>query len=727
MAWLRARALPVAVFLVFVVGSAFAPACSCGNDPGGTPVCDTGIDTDGDGYGDGCPAGPDCNDNDPNLHTDCCAFGDYQGCPCETVGEIVACFDGPDDLASNPPCMKGQRQCQADNTWGACGGQVLPGQEICDGGDNDCDTEVDEGVMSACGNCLPGCDEVSVGDDPFPFPEDDPSVMVDGVGLDPNGDLVLDQSTIEDHYLWIANDAEGTVSKIDTRTGAEVARYASVTRDTTNGRLINHVNRPIAGWDEGGGGTGGGYADNRPSRTAIDFYGDMWVANRAHDGGNNQPSLTKIKNDIEQCPDLNGNGMIDTSREVNGTPGIQLTDPAEFFGEADECIVMTVVVGNAGGIARAVAIDAGQNIEGGSDDPGNVWVGMHNEEAFYQISGTDGAILQRVATPGVRSYGAAIDSVGRLWAVDSCCGTVNIGWIDTTMNPAPYTVVSTKPAYTGVGQGNYGITVDLEDRVWIGGYPYGGLQRYDPATGQWAEAQITGYFNNGGNVRGVGIDTRGNVWAALHPGGDGLVARIDADTLQSTGVWQLDGPQGSATVPVGVGVDFDGDVWTVNQNTSNASRLHIDAATGEPAAHPATGNVVDVFPVGRYPYTYSDFTGLGLRVVTRPTGEYAVPIQGCMGDDEATWLRVNWDATTPPDTSVEIYVRAGNDLATLNQATLYGPWTTSPADLQAAPQGPVPDTRYLLLIIRLISQDREATPIVHGYSVEWACPGDPVD
>jgi hypothetical protein len=167
-------------------------------------------------------------------------------------------------------------------------------------------------------------------------------------------------------------------------------------------------------------------------------------------------------------------------------------------------------------------------------------------------------------------------------------------------------------------------------------------------------------------------------------------------------------------------------VWTVNQETSNASRLHIDDATGEPAAHPDTGNIVDVFPVGRLPYTYSDFTGLGLRTVTRPSGEYRVPIQGCAGTDKAHWMNIAWGATTPAGTSVEIYVRAGDDLATLNSAPIYGPWLVSPADLQQPP-GPVPDSRYILLIIRLISEDRETTPIVHSYSVDWACPGEPVD
>jgi hypothetical protein len=89
----------------------------------------------------------------------------------------------------------------------------------------------------------------------------------------------------------------------------------------------------------------------------------------------------------------------------------------------------------------------------------------------------------------------------------------------------------------------------------------------------------------------------------------------------------------------------------------------------------------------------------------------------------AKWLQVTFDATTPPGTRVEIYVRAGNDLATLDNAPIYGPWTMSPADL-TQPPGPVPDASYMLLIIRLVSEDRMTTPIVHGYSVQKSCNGE---
>ena len=98
----------------------------------------------------------------------------------------------------------------------------------------------------------------------------------------------------------------------------------------------------------------------------------------------------------------------------------------------------------------------------------------------------------------------------------------------------------------------------------------------------------------------------------------------------------------------------DGDVWTVNQNTSNASRLHIDPVTLEPAPHPTTGNMVDTFPVGYAPYTYSDFTGLALRTVTRPSGDYIVQYEGCPDMEKAHWDAVEFDASAPAGSAVQI-------------------------------------------------------------------------
>lgn len=87
----------------------------------------------------------------------------------------------------------------------------------------------------------------------------------------------------------------------------------------------------------------------------------------------------------------------------------------------------------------------------------------------------------------------------------------------------------------------------------------------------------------------------------------------------------------------------------------------------------------------------------------------------------AHWLELDLVATLPANTSVELYVRVGDDLATLAAATPSGPWTVFPADLQAPP-GPVPNGRYLMPVVRLISADRVSTPTLHEYTLAWTCP-----
>lgn len=720
---------------VLCLGVALA-AVGCGGKKGGGAAvpCLSGTDMDGDNYGPGCEAGDDCNDFDATINIDCCEAGNYAGCPCDPGSDTSeSCFEGPSDRLDNSPCRAGTRACDPETAkWGGCGGQILPDLEQCDEVDNDCDSFSDEGVQSACGNCIAGCDNAGVGDDPFPFPDDDPNVDADGVGLDPNGDLILDSESFENNFIWIANDPQGTVLKIDTRTGRQVGRYASVSHEV----LINVTGDPsrvVQAWNQG--------RRNAPSRTAIDYNFDVWVANRAHDGDDNsgtdfQPTATKILNNPAECTDRNGNSQIDTSRDANDDGIIDISDPAEFFAESDECIQMTVIVGSNGGIARALVIDAG--IEPG--DPGDVWVGMWNEGAFYELNGQTGAAIRRVppaGSLGISPYGAAIDGQARLWATDGCC-TPNARVVAINTITGQVIPNSSNQTIRNLGfDGRYGIVVDQDDRVWVGGWsggsddPGGRVHRYDPATGMTVSVPIPEFAPGEGTrrVRGVGIDARGNVWAAVDTETDRMV-RIDADSATVTGQFRLPGGSPDSRNPIGIGVDFDGDVWTVNRQGegTGVSRLHIDETTGEPAPHPVTGNNADNFPTGAgtEPYTYSDFTGLGLRVVTRPSGEYTVPIQGCIDMGTAVWQSVTWDATVPSNTSVEIWVRVGNDLATLDAQPIYGPWTVSPADL-TMPPGPVPEGAYLQLTIRLISSDGVSTPIVHGYSVQWSCPAPPVE
>lgn len=784
-----------------VASCVLALAAGCGgnkkgNNPNGNGgECSTGVDFDGDGYGVGCEAGPDCNDADADYNVDCCFDGnEFTGCPCDGGDEARSCFDGDPSLAGVGACTEGTRTCLETNTWSACEGGVPPRMEFCDGGaDNDCDGDSDEGVLNACGNCMAGCDTSSVGDGtPFPTEDDDPNVDQTGTGLNPDGDIVLDSAQVETFFLWIANDGEGTVSKINTRTGDEVGRYPAVVK--SNGRLIEGLcpdgcdPANVPDWDD----MNGSDATNRPSRTAIDAFGDCWLANRAHgpSSGAHQSTATKYMNrtgadpmDLaaaidpasSDCRDFNGNGVIDTSRDLSGDGKIDptLTGANQEFFPDDECVVATVMLGDdiTSGEkgARALAIDAGgYDVDFGGPDPsnpGNAWIGMYSESAFYRVTLKFNGLAPEATTirapttgtlPGdVHPYGAAIDSQGIVWAPGREEGDELVGIRSDSTDfddPALTFVEESAGDYlhdVPVGN-NYGIVIDLQDNVWLGGWTSESIHRYDPVAKVWTDWQV-----DDGNVRGMAIDLNGYIWAAISTGGK--VARIPADAAAGAGYVVYDvnaATTGGGTGPVGVGVDFDGQVWLVNRGTSNVSKLTIDVANdldgdgkiGDPEGvtmgAPISNLVATNYDYDDYasnpagendarPYTYSDFTGLSLRAVTRPAGQYSIAMQGCPGGTEADWQAIEFDADVPLNTSVEVFVQVGNDLATLDQQPFYGPWTVSPADLDMpAPmsgQEAPPDGVFLRVTFILSNTDNTSTPIVKSYNVEWSCPSEGVD
>jgi len=57
----------------------------------------------------------------------------------------VACYEGPEGTLAVGECRAGIRYCTDGNFGGPCDNQVLPTVERCDDLDNDCDGEVDEG------------------------------------------------------------------------------------------------------------------------------------------------------------------------------------------------------------------------------------------------------------------------------------------------------------------------------------------------------------------------------------------------------------------------------------------------------------------------------------------------------------------------------------------------------------------------------------------------------
>jgi len=96
-------------------------------------ICGNGIDDDCDGQIDeGCSPPPVC-----------------------TGGDSRPCYDGPAGTAGSGACRAGTQTCTG-GAWGACQGQVLPSPEACNGRDDDCNGQVDEGTLCPFGVCSGG-------------------------------------------------------------------------------------------------------------------------------------------------------------------------------------------------------------------------------------------------------------------------------------------------------------------------------------------------------------------------------------------------------------------------------------------------------------------------------------------------------------------------------------------------------------------------------------------
>lgn len=682
----------------------------------GTTVCS---DEDGDGFGSGCARGSDCDDSDPYLNVRCDCSDPYPGCGCEQGATAVDCYLGPSATLGQGVCRGGKLECDSETgRWGPCRGQVLPlDRELCNGYDDDCDGETDEGVLSPCGTCEGDCGTSIQGPasgSPFTPPGEETG---SGIVLDSDGNLTLDPEAEEEsyHYLYIANTGEGTVSKVDVASLTEVARYPSAL-------------------DVSGVATG---TSALPSRTAVDSFGDVWVANRAHTGSNRQGSVTKIA--AGGCIDKNGNSTIETSQDLDGNGQIStapgFVDPAglgrlEYYGDEDECVLFTVPVGALNATPRALALT------GSSEQfpSGLVFVGTWETRQIFVLDGTDGGLLPIANNPitlDIKPYGAVADSQGRIWTTQQDHDRLQAVRLDATGVARSRTYLHDGSAQGHTG--SYGITVDGEDRIWTGGYTTTKIFRFTPdaadATGfptggewAWVDAAPSGSCA-GSHTRGVTVhrDHTGKNWLWAGISG-GCIALVDADTMTPATV--LD-PPGSHLF-IGVGPDFLVDdrtgashIWAIS-HTGVAVRITYDYATHEVMLP------YDTVQVGVQPYTYSDFTGYGLRSFTTRSGSYRTVVVGC-AQGRTRWQKLLWDVTVPPQT--QFCARA----VAIEQMDLSAPGTGSIAPVCVNTPGgegeanieSLPESAYLLIEVSLtrLVADLTDSPRVHSLGATFSCDG----
>ena len=97
--------------------------------------------------------------------------------------------------------------------------------------------------------------------------------------------LQLSEERITQPYIWVPNSNQGSVSKVDTRTGRELGRYRVCPASVYG----------------------------NPSRTTIDQVGNCWVGNRS---AGTVVKIGLLENG--QWVDRNQSGTVDTSQDLDG-------------------------------------------------------------------------------------------------------------------------------------------------------------------------------------------------------------------------------------------------------------------------------------------------------------------------------------------------------------------------------------------------------------------------
>ncbi|WP_146657920.1 hypothetical protein [Enhygromyxa salina] len=380
-----------------------------------------------------------------------------------------------------------------------------------DTGDGDGDGDGDTGD----GDGDPGGDgdgDPNVKFDMAPIP-DEPAEGCMGMGM--GGE------DVEFSYIWVANSSEGTLSKINTQTLEEEARY---------------ITRP----DHAG----------RPSRTSVNLSGDVAVASR--DGG-----ISKFFARPDDCAEQNGMPDLQTSTGKNDVIAWDLEECRSWY---------TPFVGQS--LAnRPVAWTAGVFDQGSC-----TWVnqklwtqtallGQPGSMQIHRLNGETGEIEDTVPAPNVvlgswGAYGGAVDGDDNFWF--STHGSGNPPTLSRVDNDT--LDITTWPVPNGLSP--YGMTFDSEGHAWVAGYA-GGTARFTPDSETWDVVNVTGL--------GMQADSVGRVWVGTYGGQGSGVTAIDVNTLEILDFIALP----NAGVTKGVSIDFYGYVWVVNM-ASSAYRVDPD-------------------------------------------------------------------------------------------------------------------------------------------------------
>lgn len=410
-------------------------------------------------------------------------------------------------------------------------------------------------------------------------------------------------------FIWIPNN-NGTVSKINSLTGEEIARYI-VWPSKDKATLYNG-----------------------PSRTAIDLDGNCWVANRG------LGTIVKIgSKENLQFEDRNKNGICDTCIDLNNN-GIIDDNEVLPWGE-DECVLKEILLfgDNPGAyipgtyskeysnsiFPRALAIDKNNNL----------WVGAYDLKKYYKIDCITGSILSVIDLNdwNHHPYGAVVDKYGFLWSSSGPSEEKNLIKIDTNKEIV-VSKISNLQELTP-----YCLALDKFDHLFISGWTSNKLARLNIINNNldWVYSDS----KNLNNSRGITCTSDGDVWIANS--GNNTVARYS-----NNGNFIISIP--AAKNPTALSVDNMGNIWVCG--LTDEKIYMIDSLAN-------TINLVKDIPNSDGHNAYSDMTGIISRTITNKIGRWIVIYDS--KSINTLWEKISWDSEEPTGTLITVKVRTSID------------------------------------------------------------------
>lgn len=268
------------------------------------------------------------------------------------------------------------------------------------------------------------------------------------------GGLTLMRSIGVVPFLWVPSPSESTVSKVDARSGIEIARYAI-------------------------GPKGGNWA---PCAVACDLDGNAYVA---CGGYGSTGKVVKIT--ASDGKDRNGDGMINTSCDTNGNLKITPSEVADWG--ADEKVAVFAEVGGVGSYPAAITFD----------QSGYLWAGLWGGNSLVKLDPRTGSVVATVML-SARPSTIITGEQGSLWVL--CKDDRKLCRVDT--------VTCTCSATYDLGECSPGgICIDGNGKIWIGNY-LGGLIGFQTGSNIWSRHSTPDFAG----YAGVTVDPSGDIWAA---------------------------------------------------------------------------------------------------------------------------------------------------------------------------------------------------------------------